>query len=163
MEELENSGIDPSKTPLCKKAFEIFEVVKEIGDLIPENSDMLQSVKQFMMEDAGLIYVKSASGTKSELYDMKMEAAVIVRKAANSLYVQIHALRMHGFEHYEYFNIVRDLIEELRELFIDWVDKFDPWNYIIDRWGLFNPPGVGPNDKDPDEDIPFDPNDFFDM
>lgn len=27
--------------------------------------------------------------------------------------------------------------------------------YIIDRWGLFNPPGVGPFDKDPDDDIPF--------
>jgi len=26
-------------------------------------------------------------------------------------------------------------------------------NYL---WGLFNPPGVGPFDKDPDEDIPFD-------
>jgi hypothetical protein len=32
---------------------------------------------------------------------------------------------------------------------------FDKWDYIIDRWGLFNPPGVGPFDKDPDDDIPF--------
>ena len=29
------------------------------------------------------------------------------------------------------------------------------WDYIIDRWGLFNPPGVGPFDKDPDDDIQF--------
>ncbi|MDP3643540.1 MAG: hypothetical protein Q8S54_10170 [Bacteroidota bacterium] len=29
-------------------------------------------------------------------------------------------------------------------------------NYFIDRWGLFNPPGVGPFDHDPDDDIPFD-------
>jgi hypothetical protein len=28
---------------------------------------------------------------------------------------------------------------------------------------LFNPPGVNVNDKDPDnDDIPFDPDDFFD-
>jgi hypothetical protein len=40
-----------------------------------------------------------------------------------------------------------------RLLFIDWVAGFDKWNYVIDRWGLFNPPGVGPFDKDPDEDI----------
>ena len=39
--------------------------------------------------------------------------------------------------------------------------KFDQWNYIIDRWGLFNPPGVGARDKDPDDDIPFDPSDLY--
>jgi hypothetical protein len=27
---------------------------------------------------------------------------------------------------------------------------------------LFNPPGVNAHDKDPDDDIPFNPNDFFD-
>jgi hypothetical protein len=54
-----------------------------------------------------------------------------------------------------------DLIEEYRLLFIDWVAGFDKWNYYIDRWGLFNPPGVGPFDKDPDNDIPFNPDDFF--
>jgi len=47
------------------------------------------------------------------------------------------------------------LIEEYRLLFIDWVSKFDPWNYITDRWGLFNPPGVDPFDHNPDDDIPF--------
>ncbi|HZL08348.1 MAG TPA: hypothetical protein VFC65_00005 [Prolixibacteraceae bacterium] len=47
------------------------------------------------------------------------------------------------------------LIEEYRLLFIDWVAAFDKWDYIIDRWGLFNPPGVGPFDHDPDDDIPF--------
>jgi hypothetical protein len=36
------------------------------------------------------------------------------------------------------------------------VASFDKWDYIIDRWGLFNPPGVGPFDKDPDDDIPSD-------
>jgi len=35
------------------------------------------------------------------------------------------------------------------------VSKFDQWNYVTDRWGLFNPPGVGPFDKDPDEGLPF--------
>ena len=66
-----------------------------------------------------------------------------------------HSLEMFGFEHTEYFQIVRNLIEEYRLLFIDWVSKFDKWNYIIDRWGLFNPPGKTPFDKDPDENIPF--------
>ncbi len=68
---------------------------------------------------------------------------------------------MFGFKAFEYFEIVRNLIEEYRLLFIDWVAKFDKWNYIIDRWGLFNPPGIGPFDKDPDDDIPFNGMDEF--
>jgi len=64
-----------------------------------------------------------------------------------------------GFEYVEYYQLVRDLIEEYRLLFIDWVAGFNQWEYIIDRWGLFNPPGVGPFDKDPDDDIPFNPDD----
>jgi len=37
------------------------------------------------------------------------------------------------------------------------VAGFDKWNYIIDRWDLLNPSGIGPFDKDPDEwsAIPF--------
>jgi len=51
--------------------------------------------------------------------------------------------------------VIRDLVEEYRLLFINWLTGFDKWDYVIDRWGLFNPPGVGPFDKDPDDDIPF--------
>lgn len=68
---------------------------------------------------------------------------------------------MFGFENLEYFKIVRDLIEEYRTLYIDCVAKFNKQDYIIDRWGLFNPPGVGPFDLEPNYDTPFDGfNDF---
>ena len=52
-------------------------------------------------------------------------------------------------------------VEEFRILFAEWVKTFDPWNYTIDRWGLFNPSGVNYDDKDPDDDISFDSDDFF--
>jgi hypothetical protein len=103
-----------------------------------------------------LLTVKVAGATAGQLYDIKMETAAIIRKAARELMVQNHSLEMFGFEHVEYFQIVRNLLEEYRLWFIDWVSGFDPWDYVIDRWGLFNPPGVGPFDKDPDDDIPFD-------
>ncbi|MBN2761779.1 MAG: hypothetical protein JXR41_01725, partial [Bacteroidales bacterium] len=76
-------------------------------------------------------------------------------KAAHDLWVQKHSLEMFDFAEADYFEIIQNLIEEYRHIFIRWVDKFDKWNYVIDRWGLFNPPGVGPYDKDPDDDIPF--------
>jgi len=154
MLEDEDKPIDPKSLPIFKKGVEIFEVVKHISDLIPEDNEPLQMMKGMMLEDAATLYIKVAGATKAELYDLKMEAAAIIRKAARDLMVQNHSLQMFGFKEVEYYDIVRDLIEEYRLLFIQWVAGFDKWDYSIDRWGLFNPPGVGPFDKDPDEDIP---------
>jgi hypothetical protein len=157
-----DNEIDPKELPIYKKGQEIYEVVDHICQLIPDDDEMLGHVKGVMLEDAMLLTVKVAGATAGQLYDIKMEAATIIRKAAMELMIQNHFLEMFGFEHVEYFQIVRDLLEEYRLLFIDWVSKFDPWDYIIDRWGLFNPPGVGPFDHDPDDDIS-PGNDFDDM
>ncbi len=157
----DDERIDPRELPIYKKGWEIYEVVDQICQLIPEDNEHLGYVKSIMLEDAMLLTVKVAGATGGGLYDIKMEAATIIRKAANNLMIQNHSLGMFGFEHVEYFQIVRDLLEEYRLLFIDWVSNFDRWNYVIDRWGLFNPPGVGPFDHDPDDDIPFNEDDEF--
>jgi hypothetical protein len=147
--------------PIYKKGDEIYKLTRKICELIPEDNEHLQFVKGDMLLNASLLTVKVAGAEGGDLYDLRMEAAAIIRKAARDLMVSNHSLEMFGFEEVEYFDMVRDLIEEYRLLFIDWVVGFDQWNYIIDRWGLFNPPGVGPFDKDPDDDIPFNPEDFF--
>jgi len=141
--------------PLYKKGEEIREVVQILAELMPEDNEYLQSMKGIMLEDARLLTVKIAGAEAAELYDLKMEAATFIRKAANDLKIMNHSLEDFGFDHTEYFQIVRNLIEEYRILFIDWVSKFEKWNYIIDKWGLFNPPGVTPFDKDVDDNIPF--------
>lgn len=161
-DEEENNEIrDPEKLAIFKKGQEIFDVVNQICELIPDDDVHLQFVKGQMLNDAALLTVKIAGAEGGDLYDIRMECAAIIRKAARDLMVSNHSLEMFGFKEVEYFDIVRDLIEEYRLLFIDWVAGFDKWNYYIDRWGLFNPPGVGPFDKDPDEDIPFNPKDFL--
>jgi hypothetical protein len=145
----------PEKLPIYRKGKVIFDTVHKIAALIPEDNEYLMEVKGQMQLDAALLFVKVSGAEVAGLYDLKMENAAIIRKAAHDLMVQNHSLDAFGFEYVEYYQIVRDLIEEYRILFIDWVGGFDKWDYIIDRWGLFNPPGVGPYDKDPDDDIPF--------
>jgi hypothetical protein len=145
----------PESLPIYRKGKEIFDMVNKITDLIPENNEYLKPVKACMLSDAALLTVKIAGAEAAGLYDLKMENAAVIRKAARELLVQQHSLEMFDFEYVEYYQIVRDLIEEYRMLFISWVAGFDKWDYIIDRWGLFNPPGVGPFDKDPDDYIPF--------
>jgi len=154
-EDYYDERVNVRNLPLYQKGEEIREVVQILTELMPDDNEYLQSMKGIMLEDARLLTVKITGAEAVELYDLKMEAATFIRKAANDLKVMNHSLEDFGFEHTEYFQIVRNLIEEYRILFIDWVSKFDKWNYIIDRWGLFNPPGVTPFDKDPDENIPF--------
>lgn len=149
--DIEDDSIDPKDLPLFRKGKEIFDVVHQITKLIPEDNEMLQSVKGQMIVDAAQLTVKVAGAEAAGLYDLKMEAAAIIRKAARDLMIQNHSLEMFGFKEVYYFQIVRDLLEEYRLLFIEWMARFDHWDYIIDRWGLFNPPGIGPFDKDPDD------------
>lgn len=151
----EDDIVNPESLPIYRKGKEIFDMVNKITDLIPENNEYLKHVKACMLSDAALLTVKIAGAEAAGLYDLKMENAAIIRKSARELLVQQHSLEAFGFEYIEYYQMVRDLIEEYRMLFISWVAGFDKWDYIIDRWGLFNPPGIGPFDKDPDDDIPF--------
>ena len=127
---------------------------------MPSDDEFLhETTVKFMLEDAMIIPVKISGAEAVELYDLKMENAAIIRKAARELYIRAGSLRYE--ENKEYIELLRNEIEVFRLLFIDWVAEFDAWNYIIDRWGLFNPPGVSAHDKDPDDDILFNPDKFF--
>lgn len=150
--------------PIYKKAEQIFKITQGLIEIVPKDNDFLQETTvRFMMEDAMMIPVKISGAVAVDLYDLKMENAAIIRKCARQLYVQAGSLRFEeDIKDKEYITLLRNEIEEFRLLFIDWVGSFDPWNYIIDRWGLFNPPGVTAHDKDPDDDIPFNPQDFLD-
>ncbi len=150
--------------PIYTKAEEIFQLTDALIKTFPVDNEFLQETTlKFMLEDAMIILAKISGAEAVDLYDIKMENAAIIRKAARELYVSVGSLRFEEkVENIEYIELLRNEIEAFRLLFIDWVAGFDEWNYIIDRWGLFNPPGVSAHDKDPDDDIPFNPDDFFD-
>jgi len=50
----------------------------------------LQEIKKFMIEDASKLAVKVAGAQGAGIYDLKMEAAAIIRKAARNLYVHYY-------------------------------------------------------------------------
>lgn len=151
------------KMPIFQKAEQILKLTEGLVQIIPAENEFLQETTvRFMLENAMIIPAKIAGAEAGDLYDLRMENAAIIRKAARELYVQAGSLRYEdGITDTDYIYLLRNTIEEFRFLFIDWVASFDVWNYIKDSWGLFNPPGVNAHDKDPDEDIPFNPNDFF--
>lgn len=160
---MERFDKDLVKMPIYQKAGELLETVQEIADLVPEDNEYLKRISGQMVGDAMIIQAKIAGAEAGDLYDLRVENAAIIRKAAREIMIVDHAFKAERFEFVEYFELVRARIEEFRILFIEWVESFDKWNYIIDRWGLFNPPGVGPYDKDPDDDIPWEGPDFGEL
>lgn len=140
--------------PIKEKALELFKIVQALGEDLPEDDEVKYHVG-FMHQDVSTINAKIAGASGDTLYSIKMQNAALIRQAAMDLYVSKHAFVVVGYTNMHYFDVLRDTLDEFRELFIDWVDSFDQWNYIKDEWGLFNPPGVHARDKDPDDDIPF--------
>ncbi|TRX20546.1 hypothetical protein [Flavobacterium franklandianum] len=151
--------------PLYQKAEQIFKITQGIVEIIPADNQFLQETTvRFMLEDAMIIPAKIAGAHGADFYDLKMENATIIRKAARDLYVHAGSLRFEeDIQDKDYINLLRDEIDEFRLLFIDWVASFDVWNYIKDDWGLFNPPGVSAHDKDPNYNIDYNPEDLFDF
>lgn len=142
-----------TEQPIYKKAEEIHALVNKVAQLIPPENRMLEETGNMMVADSMLLTAKLAGSIGADLYDLKMENATLIRKAARDIVLHCRHLQTFDFEYVEYLDLIRNEIEEFRVLFVQWVKTFDPWDYIIDRWGLFNPPGVDADDKDPDDDL----------
>lgn len=143
------------QTPIYKKSEEILETLKAITDLFPEDNQNLSFLKDQLLSDAMLIQAKLAGAFSVKLYDIKMENATFIRKAARDLMVSYHSLEMYEFEDVEYYKLIQTQVEEFRLLFIEWVADFNPKHYITDTWGLFNPPGIAPDYEQRSDDLNF--------
>jgi hypothetical protein len=137
------------RMPIYRKAEEIEKLVRHLMEVVPDDNTMLKHQKEFMLADALTIPAKIAGAEGGDLYDIRMENAALIRKAARDLVTGLRALEMFGCDEPQYFDLLRKEVEEFRLLFMDWVAAFDKRNYIPDSWGLFNPPGVGPDDEMP--------------
>ncbi len=159
-EEEDESGkshSDFEKMPIYQKAWHIFDVADKIASLVNDEEEyasleesersLLRHHAEQLRNDAMLICPKIAGAEGGDLYDIRMENATIIRKAAREIQTGCSGLEIWGFKHTEYLELLRDEIEEFRVLFVAWVNTFDQWNYIVDRWGLFNPPGINHDDE----------------
>lgn len=141
--------------PIYKKSQEIFDVLETITSLFPDDNDYLQSIKPNLLSDIMTIQAKICGAEAVKLYDIKMENATIIRKTARDIFVGGNSLEYFGFSDSKYYHLVRDLIEEFRILFIDWISRFNPKHYIVDNWGLFNPPGISLDHIQTDDELDF--------
>ncbi len=143
--------------PVFKKAVTILKLVEHLMDGIPiEDSGastpyelaMFEHHSKSLMENALVIPVKIAGAEGDDIYDHKMENATVIRKAAKEILVDLTGMQIARFSEIEYLDVIRNEIEAFRPVFAEWIKTFNSSQYIIDRWGLFNPPGINYNDPD---------------
>ena len=82
------------KMPIFQKAEQILKLTEGLVHIIPAENEFLQETTvRFMLENAMIIPAKIAGAEAGDLYDLRMENAAIIRKAARELYVQAGSLR----------------------------------------------------------------------
>jgi hypothetical protein len=148
------------ENPLFKKAMEISELSNKLMEVIREDleekgDDELIKMSKFLVDEittnAFIIPAKIAGAEGADLYNIKMENATVIKIAAQKIQTDCLGLSNLNTGYSDYIENLRNEIEDFRVLFAEWVKSFDQTNYIIDRWGLFNPPGVNYDDYDPDD------------
>jgi len=122
--------------PVFKSAEKIRELTQRIVDTFDEKKDKFQ-LKQQMMMNAYTLGVKIAGAEAGDLYNLRMENAVIIKIHARELLAQTSLCRAEKLCNQEYLQLLRDEIDEFRKLFVDWVKAFDKFNDEKDEWGLF--------------------------
>ena len=122
--------------PIYRKANEILDLTRAItGSYDPEQDQMKSTV--FLMEDALTIISKIAAAAGSEIYVLKMENAVLVKIAARSLRTGLNGLSMQNLSAKEHLDLLRAEIDVFQELFVAWIQTFDPNTNLDDGWGMF--------------------------
>ena len=147
---------DILKMPIFQKAMDILQMVLALKEFIDIEDELSKLTMDSMLHDAIQIPPKLSGAMAAGHYDLKMETATIVRKYARQVMIHTHHFWDINPQTDEYLLLLRNEIDEFRQLFVVWVEGFDPWNHIIDRWGLFNPPGVSAHDHDLDDEMPYD-------
>jgi hypothetical protein len=131
--------------PIYQKAELLFQLVESLAASLPEDNELLQSMKEIMRADAMILPAKIAGAEAGNIYSIRMQNTAIIRFHAMSLYTQVGGLSLYDESIDTAFtNLIRTEIENFRLLFINWVQSFDTSNYIWDEWELFNPKGAIP-------------------
>jgi len=153
------------QTPIYHKAQEIQQIVFSLVELIKE-SDLPQAreIELELLEDdlfnmrtctATILSGVKNGSTSAFPYDLRMEAAVSVWRAARDLRDYAYNMEDMGLKDIDYLDILHEEIEELRLLFKEWLKTFELWKYKEDDWGLFSPEGIelrGSEFSDDDDD-----------
>jgi hypothetical protein len=156
----ENINKEWEQEPLFVKATDIMDLSNKLIDVIQldleeemteNNNKFVKLVALDIAENSMIIPAKIVGAMSVDLYHIKMENATLIKVAAEKIQVNCTSLLDFTYGYNEYLQVLKEEIEDFRILFAEWVKTFDKESYTIDRWGLFNPPGINYDDNDADD------------
>lgn len=123
------------KHPLMIKAKEIIGLTRAlVGSLDEARRELYGGL---MMEDAMVMSAKFAGAESIPDFVLKMEKAVIMKVHAKNLNAMTYQLALEETHAEEHLELLRQAIEEYKNLFIEWIRGFDTAEKYDDGWGIF--------------------------
>ncbi len=114
---------------------EIMNESKEDSNSFSWPKEMIEWHREEMKRNSIIIPAKISGAEAGDLYILRMENAAIIRKAAMDVYLDCHMLE-DGVAAEQDVELLRNEIDQFRQLFIEWVNGFEKDDYE-DDWGLF--------------------------
>ncbi|MGA2667966.1 MAG: hypothetical protein ABSF32_03510 [Ignavibacteria bacterium] len=124
------------KLPIYKQSLLIRRLTKAVVEPIDEDKDEL-NLKQLMLENAYMISAKIAGAEAGELYSYRLENAFSIKRYANELLAEATLCETKKMGSQKFLKPLKDELEELRLMFIEWVDSFDRSKDVEDPWTLW--------------------------
>jgi hypothetical protein len=112
-----------------------FDSLHEPGEEDILNKAMMEDHVSMIMDDAYQVAVKIKS-SEAGLYTIRMENAAIIRKNAQFIKISTNSFMLEGIMEPQHRQVIRDEIDNFRELFKVWVATFKK-DEFEDEWGLF--------------------------
>ena len=124
--------------PLMLKAMEIFRTVEALASSLKgRDKDMYANT---LRESGMMLAPKIAGVIGGDSWVLSMQNASIIRYHAQYLHTATSGLKAMTKADKDYIKVLRDDMEEFRELFKEWVktfDKIEKKDWDEDEWGLF--------------------------
>jgi hypothetical protein len=124
------------KLPIYKQSLLIRKLTRAVVDFIDEEDDEF-NLKQLMLENAYMISSKIMGAEAGELYSYRLENAFSIKRYANELLAELSLCESKEIGNAKYIPQLKEEIEHLRKLFIDWVESFDKSKDVEDSWALW--------------------------
>ncbi|MGR3811308.1 hypothetical protein [Jiulongibacter sp. NS-SX5] len=124
--------------PVVQKAKDLLNTILAFNATVEEDQDTAD-LKSSLLTDVGIINAKIIGAEAGDLYMIRMENAVLIKVSAVNIKTTMSAFEMFDIGNPEYLELIRNEIEEFRNIFVEWVDSFDRTNDLLDdEWGIWN-------------------------
>jgi hypothetical protein len=144
--------------PVYQKSQELFDLVDVISEALKED-DMKESLSIQMCSNAALIQAKIAGAEGGGLYSLRMQNAVLIKLAVQDMFNAVSFASMVKINEEDYVQLMRDKVEEFREVFVEWIRGFDKSYDIPDNWAIRFDTSTPEQEKM--EELMFDEDKFF--